>query len=378
MQKSKVLNSFISRLLTMSFGKSLLLIVTFWTVALVTRYFTNGISFGFDYGVFQPDGSNYYFRTLTFLGYTNDAASRVVSDWYLVHGFKHNVIDPSTLLPENNPVWYLSAPRVIYPALSVPFVYLLGATGMLIIPALSLLGIMITINWIAWRYRSSVLGLLFNFALISSPTVSRWFIANITDGLLAFLIGLYPLIYLNKSRMSLKVQDALIISLILISSATRFSLPIWFCIGLLLLMTKEVRGSIVVFVTALAGSVPLLIYGVNSAILPGAESQSLLDKLIIFPVNSFKVSLVEVAQLVVLDKILLLILAVGLFAAFETRKVFSGRIAFFVLLGVAIIGFLNGTLGVNFRYQLPIIVFLFWAIAEWVNSKKLSEIPVSK
>ena len=40
-----------------------------------------------------------------------------------------------------------------------------------------------------------------------------------------------------------------------------------------------------------------------------------------------------------------------------------------VAVGVLSIGFINGTVGVNFRYQLPVIVFLAWAIFEYLEQR---------
>ncbi len=361
------------KVIKLRFNLSVWLVIAMWIVILMSKYFMNGLSFGFDYGVFQPDGANYYYRTLTFLNIDPYSAANKVADWYLTNGFKHNVIDPMTLLPENNPVWYLSAPRVVYPFLSMPFVYFFGAYGMLVIPSIALLGLMLTVNWIAWRYRSVSIGFLFNFVLTASPTVSRWFIADITDGLLAFLVGLFAIICIKRLEISKVTNLILTAILILISSATRFSLPIWISIAIAFLLLKLYAEAITIFVTSVVGAIPLLYFGVNSAILPSSNSQSLVSKFVELPINSFKVFSVEFIQLLILDKLFLVTILVGIYAAWKLRKTFAGLIVLSVFMGVLLIGFINGTLGVNFRYQLPLLVFLFWATIEWLDFKKFQD-----
>jgi hypothetical protein len=39
-----------------------------------------------------------------------------------------------------------------------------------------------------------------------------------------------------------------------------------------------------------------------------------------------------------------------------------------VFIGVLAIGFINGTLGVNFRYQLPLIPFMAWSLIHYLKS----------
>ena len=116
-----------------------------WAISVIARLKFNGLAYGFDYGLYQPDGMHYTFRTLTFLGNSDLVSAQMVSDWYSTHGFKISQINPSDLLPENNRVWGVISPRILYPVLSVPFVALLGIPGMLAIPALSFLILLFTV-----------------------------------------------------------------------------------------------------------------------------------------------------------------------------------------------------------------------------------------
>ena len=342
-----------------------------WVTASISRIAFNGLIFGFDYGIYQPDGANYAFRALSFITENQLDAANKVSEWYALHGFNHNIINPVTLLPDNSPVWHLSAPRVLYPMLSVPFVAAFGIPGMLVIPILAFLGMLLTIHLISKSVGRPELGLLFNIGLVSSSTVSRWFLANLTDGLLAFLIGLIVLIDIKVKK--LRIWVVLVVILVLLASATRFSVPIFVFLGLGYFVIKEATKGLTLLVSGFLGGVPLLFFNSTSAVLPGSESDSLIGKLLDIPVQSIKVLVVESGQLVVLDRIFFFLLLFSLFCAIQLRNRI-GILTISVFLGVLAIGFINGTLGVNFRYQLPVIPFIAWSFIMYLGSVSVSPV----
>ena len=114
----------------------LILFVT-WAVSVTARLKFNGLAYGFDYGLYQPDGMHYTFRTLNFLGNSEQVSAEMVSDWYADNGIKLSQINPFDLLPENNRVWGVISPRILYPILSIPFVALFGIPGLLAVSAIS-------------------------------------------------------------------------------------------------------------------------------------------------------------------------------------------------------------------------------------------------
>lgn len=344
---------------------SLALTLILWLVAVVSRLMFNGSILGFDYAIYQPDGANYTFRTLSFLYEDPLKAANEVSEWYALNGFKHNIIDPLTLLPENSPVWHLSAPRIVYPLLSLPFVAILGIHGMLVIPTLALLGTFLIVHQISKTLMRPELGLLFSIGIATSSSVSRWFVANLTDSLLAFLVGLVIVIELKVKKLWLWIVMVTII--VLLASATRFSVPIFLSLGLGYLLAKEVPKAITLLLSGLLGGIPLLFFNSSSAILPGSESDSLLKKVLDLPLQSIKVLVVESGQLVVLDRIFFFLVLFSLFCAFQLRNR-VGILTIAVFIGVLAIGFINGTLGVNFRYQLPLIPFMAWSFIEYLKS----------
>ena len=93
-------------------------------------------------------------------------------------------------------------------------------------------------------------------------------------------------------------------------------------------------------------------------------SGGLLDKILYFPISALRILFIEVAQLAALDRSLLLILLLGSIAAIINRKASASKYFFAILIAGWFIGSLNGVLGVNFRYQLPVIPFALWVILE--------------
>ena len=152
------------------------------TLSLLAKLRANGLVYGLDFGLFHPDGSLYTFRTLTWLGYTQDEAGIKVSEWYANHAVKANQIDPQSLHFEISPHWEIYQLRLLYPALSMPFVFLMGIPGMLVIPSLSMLTLLISTYFIARNLGSPSLGLFFAafflvgsgfFAIPSGPVGKR-------------------------------------------------------------------------------------------------------------------------------------------------------------------------------------------------------------
>ena len=75
---------------------------------------------------------------------------------------------------------------------------------------------------------------------------------------------------------------------------------------------------------------------------------------------------IDIAQLAVLDRLFLIYLVVGLFISILYFNNVASQYYIAILLAGYLLGAVNGTLGVNFRYQLPAIPFCAWSIlASW-------------
>ncbi len=346
---------------------SLVFLITL--TAIISRVKFNGLVLNFDYGVYQPDGSHYTYRTLTFLGVDSGAAAERVVNWYQNYGIKHNVFLPSFLMPETSGGWGLSAPRVLYPFLSVPFVYLFGIPGMLVIPAASFALLVLCVYRMSELKGKQPIGFFLVLVLCTSPTVLRWMIANITDSLLAALFAVVALVLMSKTTLPFWYWG---ISLLIVStSITRFSLPIWVGIAVVLWINRMRRQSLWVFVLSAISFVPTLLYMPSNAVLPAHAEEGVPTKLVLLIKSFFRVGFIEVAQLGALDRMLLVIMVVALVISLRYPREISSKYFLAVLLAVWAIGAINGTLGVNFRYQMPLLGFASWVILS--NSSKFTD-----
>jgi len=329
-------------------------------LALLSRLNFNGLILDFDYGIYQPDGSHYAYITLTFLGTDANLAASKVVDWYQVHGIKNNYFDGNLLSPQNTATWGLVAPRVLYSILSMPFVHFFGIAGMLAIPAISFLTLVVIVFRISELYKKQTLGLLLVTILTTSPTVLRWMIANITDSLLAGLFSIVAFVLaknLSKRAWSLSVG-----TLILFTSSTRFCLPIWIAISIVYFINKQRKRGTAIFIGSSIAFVPTYLFMPSNTVLPGSTDSSGILKGVQLVISFFKVGFIEVAQLAALDRGLLILLVIALFMSIINIKQISSQTFISILVSVWLIGTINGTLGVNFRYQLPVLSFACWAI----------------
>lgn len=331
-------------------------------IAILSRLNFNGLILNFDYGIFQPDGSHYTYRTLTFLGIDSNIAANRVVDWYQIHGIKNNSFAPDFLTPENKEMWKLVSPRVLYSLLSVPFVHLIGINGMMVVPILSFLILIYSIFKMSEIYNKQMTGIATVIVITTSPTILRWMIADITDSLLAGLFGVVALVLAaNKSKY---VWYFSIMSLILLTSLTRFCFPIWVAISFVYLINGMKAKASAIFVTSLLAFIPTLMLLPAVSFVPENSDRQEIQKLLQLPLSFIKVGFIEIAQLGALDRILLLFLIVSMFISIWSWKQLPSQLFLAVLTSVWFIGAINGTLGVNFRYQLPIIGFACWAILE--------------
>ncbi len=352
------------------------LVLVIALVSVVSRLKFNGLILEFDYGIYQPDGSHYAYRTLTFLGVDSNAAAERVVNWYQIHGIKNNVFDADFLKPESAGTWGVTAPRILYSALSIPFVYLVGLPGMLAIPIFSFILLVFCVYRFSEIFGKPWIGFILVTVLCTSPTVLRWMIANITDSLLAGLFGIVALIL--ASKISDRVWVFSIFSLIVLTSITRFCTPIWIAIAAVLWMNQKRARSVGVASVSVLSSLPIILYMPSDVVLPADVEASKMVEFFLLIKSFFKVGFFEVVQLAALDRALLLTLLIALLVSLRYPKEISSRYFLAVLLAVWLIGAINGTVGVNFRYQLPVLGFACWVIVsnpsrltDWFNARKV-------
>ncbi len=345
-----------------------ILVVALTFVSIASKLLFNGLILGLDYGVYQPDGSHYAFRTLTFMGVDANAAAERVSNFYLSSGYKNNYIRPNSIMPINVETWGLVAPRVLYPILSIPFVYAMGIPGMLVVPIISYTLLVFSIYKLSRFLQKEIAGLALVFLITTSPTVLRWMLSNVTDSLLTGLFSLVVLVLSSVSKQ--RYWYASMASLVILTSLTRFCLLIWVGISLTLWLQKARSKAIWIFSISSLFAIPTFILMPATALLPGHSNTGGIDRFVELVKSFFQIGFIEVAQLAALDRILLLPLATSFLLSFRYLNKNSSRFFISCLLAVWLTGAINGSLGVNFRYQLPLIGFMAWVIIE--NSSEFS------
>lgn len=341
--------------------------IAFWCLTVASRLYVNGDSFGFDFSVFQPDGVLYALRTYMFLGHDPLSAAKIIEDWYFTHGASGDHFDPSSILPQNSPAWGLVAPRVLYPLLSAPFVAVLGMNGLLVIPSLSLLMLIVSIYFLSRNYNAPNFGLFLGISVLLSPTVLRWMVADITDSL---FVGLFALTCLILESNSKRFSQYFIIGLLIVlTNITRFATPIWLAIALVDFFSGKRKRALFVTVFALIATIPTYLTQPSNSVLPREGNLTTIEKIIALPISFAKIGFFEVAELAVLDRLLLVILGVAFVASLISFKSPTNMRFIMVLLATWAIGALNGSIGVNFRYQLPVLPFACAVLL--INSKVL-------
>lgn len=351
-----------------------LLISLFWLAAMVTKFKFNGLVYGLDFGLYQPDGTFYTFKTLRLLGHSSLSSANEIAAWYQEHAFKMNIIDPKEFLSGYKDSWALVETRYLYPILSIPFVALFGIPGMIAIPAIALLVTAICAYELCRNYQVQSVGLTLAILLTILPTLNRWSFVNCTDSILMAIFALAAVVLVKSSE-----KKYLLLSiLVFLSSITRFSLPIWLAIFLILALRK--MDFIKLFTISMLASLlalPALASAPNNAVLASEKDYGLLEKIFYLPISFMKITLYEFAEMFVLDRILFLLLVFGVIYSLIKLPNLESQLFLGVLISTLLLGAINGTVGVNFRYQLPSIPFLIPVLANVVFNLRVKEQNVS-
>jgi len=338
-----------------------LIIFILFPIILLSRLHFNGLVYGLDFGLFQPDGAYYSMFALKLSGLSDVNAAEIVSNWYQTHAYKTQNINVNLLLDSRSQIWAAINPRWIYPVLSVPFVKLLGMWGMLCVPFLSLLLTLVYAQKIFRVYELPRLGLLMVLVISSSPTFLRWMTVNYSD---AVLVAIFAILshQLSKHNLDLNKMRHLILILVFISTQTRFCLPLWLVIALIAFQQKAYFMAILISTTSILFSLPTLFLAPPTAFLPNLTNSNFFEKVLVFPAMVLKAILVESLQLLLLDRILILLIISSFVLSFTYSRSLESRYFFGVFVACLILCGINGVDGVNFRYLMPTIPFMFLSI----------------
>jgi hypothetical protein len=379
-----------------------LVIFTFAIIVICGRLLYSGEKYGLDYEVFQPDGICYTKLALDFADADIKKFELQLSKAYP----NISVVEMIELNCESVKA------RVLYPLLSVPFVALFGIQGMLFIPIISyLLMLLLLIRGLSKLNVSRVsMMVTISFVLMSS-TVSRWYITNLVDPLLITLNCLLVYLLLTPRIFEDSKKIFLVCFIIAAMALTKRSLHLVLICGLIfaIFMYKESREgkaangkrhvltllfllpivldslvqqllgrqnglkSIIDTQKCLKGQTSVLCENSFKPILSPETSMVVPSKLDLFQessLNALEISIryiyVSVAQIFVVDLPLAVVLLFWLFCFLRVPHDLN-LLNLFALLSPILITFvasLNGSLGLNFRFELAFFFPVFLALAK--------------
>jgi hypothetical protein len=186
--------------------------------------------------------------------------------------------------------------------------------------------------------------------------------ANTTDSLLTGLTAIFTLILLKLQQSRYFVFNVII--LIALTSMTRVAVLQWIGLSIVMFFTGYKKFAILFLTTAVAFFIPALYRNASTAILPNEPDSNLFMKSVQLIISLFKVAFYEIAQLAVLDRPLLLLLLLATLVSLFNMAQQSSKYFIAILISLWITGAINGTVGVNFRYQLPLITFMAWSLID--------------
>lgn len=341
-----------------------------WLITLISRIMYNGLVFGLDYGLFHPDGSLYTFRALLFSGLDKSEAGSIVANWYDNHSYKAKYEGPEMYFENNKFLWDQYMTRLLYPLVSAPFVKVLGVPGMLVLPSLTYLVVLLVTTKIAIHKGIPVLGVVAAILITSSTSISRWMFANITDGLLLLFVSIFMLLISKDFSLNFgKGRTFALVLLICLSAITRFSAFFWFGVAIVFFLQNQRRIAVIAALTTVVAHIPIFLRPFGGHVLPGFGEKSVLEKLAIYPINMAKVTIFEIGQLVVLDRMLLLLLLFTLVWSARNYRLFESQLMLLCFIMLWLTGSINGVLGVNFRYQIPIVPIMLMVLVVAISQQ---------
>lgn len=335
----------------------LILLIAIFSIA--ERIYNAGLIGGLDYFLFQPDGAYYSIKSYQLLGHGYLESLDIVKNFYLVHAKSIEYFSFGGNFQNN-----LMATRVLYPLLSVPFVAIFGMWGMLVVPCVSFIFIFIHISRFALKNRLSGVSILIPILLLSfSPTFTRWMIVNYTEALNVFLFYLI-FHFLGVNQKFTLVRDLTIISLFSAVALNHSEPFLTFAFALWAIRKKIFKNNrIVLSAILIVNILPFLFYKTWPLGFEKSPSNSL-D----FFYKVFEIPLIEVAQLVILDKPLLILILLGFYSLrIKAPRYSSLSLLPYFFVAALVQSIVIGAPGTNFRYFIITIPLLVYGTMDIIN-----------
>jgi hypothetical protein len=321
------------------------LIFAAWLAAIVSRFIKNGDVYGLNYNLFQPDGALYHAYTLHLQGNSWPESARLVNQFFVDQigaSYLGETIAPA--------VQMVIVTRPLFSILSLPFVFLFGQFGMLVVPSLSYLAIGGVLYLVGKKVKRPYLAVFLFFTLTLSTSVNRWMVSDLTDGPLVAIISLiYLSLIYSRSRILLP-------ALVILALLARPSGPLLVALLLPFAFAQRKATLYIGILLSVLGTFTLTFVSPEAAGAQTTGAYTVYQRIQDFALHGIKVLVVEFGQLFVMDRILFVFIILSIAVALLTRENVYSQSYLALLVASFAMGAWNGALGVNFRYQLSTII----------------------
>ena len=383
-----------------------LLLVFAWALAVCSRILWNGDVYGLDYRLFHPDGVCYGAMAFDFAGQGTSGRSELAAA-YADQGTPIGALGPDMSDPNVCPSGV--RPRVLYPLMSAPFVNLFGYYGLLVVPALSWLAAVLIPAVLLLRRGMLLAPAIAGILVFASTSVGRWSVANLIDALLMGLMAFSLLVLPIFERQPQWWRVGIFAIIVVLGSLTKQSWPIWIAVVITpwvayalanrpdgmksacgrgnpwtwfagigtataiiswrsldaILGKQNSAWALSQLQTVLHGSEVVGSEVVGSEVVGSGITSEMLRAVWSITDQSASALIIEIGQLVVLDKALLIAIGLAFFGVWKHRR-WSASYAFLgVLFVVMALSALNTTQGINFRFALAVVPWIVLLAGSW-------------
>lgn len=323
---------------------------------------------------FVPDSRYYVARAYHFAGSSQDEAAAIVKVFTDQRGW--SPLDATTLF-----TWDLVEPRIVYPLLSAPFVWLFGVRGMYVIPVLSMAFLILGMFAFASR-RYGARAAFLSCLLVSVSFYMMWFgTAMLTEGLSAALgaaILMTTPLHAERGRRALILCGVLIVALAFTRQAA--VLPAGGIAGAWIgsvIAERRLRTPWAPFAAVsvgLAVGVQLLqswiwpSFSVFTYYKQKTGTTELGEAVNAAPDVLWNIIVSDYNNYVDRDRPLLILLALALVASVALIKRAESHL-FLGALGAAIVLNTLNTVPTGFRYAMPILAFVMVVVAAFIGDR---------
>lgn len=323
--------------------------------------------------LFAPDSRYYAAMALWFGGESQSEAARQVAELSAQSGWASPAA--SVLFG-----WGLVQPRVVLPALSVPFVKLWGIDGMVVVPGLALAAVMAVLAWALFRRYGPVAGISTVVLVMCSSQIMFYGSAMLTESLSALWGALTLVAAWRYVRRPGWLPVAWMVTLTIISAFTRqatFIVAGAFVVAWLVALLLRRRDNswavpaLSVAVTALAIQV------LQTKLFPTfsqlnqfkskTDADTLTEALLGTPRLAWKIVRTDLAFFAQSDRPLLVLISLSVLSSVIFWRRTETHLLIGAFAGTALYGITNGT-PTAFRYAMPGLVFYAASVALLMSS----------